>query len=94
MVLDKAKTEKGLRKKGFVNAKDKSVDHIYLSYEVDGVSLCHTKLSRGNSSKDLSNDLIKYMAQQCRLSKKDFLDLVNCPLSQAEYEKKLKAQTM
>jgi hypothetical protein len=30
------------------------------------------------------------MAKQCKLSKKEFVDLVQCPLSKSDYEKKIR----
>lgn len=51
-----------------------------------------TMISHGSSYKSLGDDLLAKMARQCRLAKKDFLDLVNCPLSREQYEEKLKNQ--
>jgi len=33
--------------------------------------------------------LIAEMAKQCRLKKDDFLKLIDCPMTQDDYEKKL-----
>jgi hypothetical protein len=38
-----------------------------------------------HSAKDLDDYLIKQMSVQCKLSKEEFKDLANCPLSQAQY---------
>lgn len=51
--------------------------------------ILYTKISHG-SKKDLDNYLIKQMSSQCKLSKQDFSDLVNCPLSAKNYIEKLK----
>jgi hypothetical protein len=84
MVLDKNKTYKSLKKKGFVDSTEHSADHKYLEYFVDGKLVLYTKISHG-SNKDLDDCLIRQMSSQCKLTKSQFTDLVNCPLSQKEY---------
>ena len=64
-------------------------DHKYLEFHYNGKMILYTKLSHG-SKKDLNNFLIKQMSTQCKLSKQDFADLVNCPLSAEKYIEKLK----
>ena len=89
MVLDGKKAYKNLKKKGFEDSKSHSNDHKYLEYHYEGKMILYTKLSHG-SKKDLNNFLIKQMSTQCKLSKQDFADLVNCPLSAEKYVDKLK----
>lgn len=89
MILEKKKVYKNLKKKGFVDATTKSDDHLYLEFSFEGKKYFKTKLSHG-SKKDLDSFLIKQMSTQCKLSKEDFADLVNCPLSQEDYIKILK----
>jgi hypothetical protein len=84
MVLDKSKTEKGLKKKGFTECENRSDDHKTYELIKDGRMILWTKLSHGSKS-DLGDPLIALMSRQCRLSKKDFMDLINCPLSKEEY---------
>lgn len=91
MVIDKKKTYKNLKKKGFVDNKNKSDDHLYLDYFHNGKYILYTKVSHG-STKDIDISLIKQMANQCKLSNKDFQDLANCPLSKEGYLAKLKVQ--
>jgi len=43
-------------------------------------------MSRGSSHKSISDDLLGKMAKQVGLSKKLFLELVDCNLDQAAYE--------
>ncbi len=86
MVLDKSKALKNLKKKGFITAKNKSVDHHYLEFYHDGIMILYTKISHG-SKKDLDSYLIKQMSNQCKLSKSEFMDLANCPLSEEEFVK-------
>lgn len=83
-VLDAKKTYKNLKNKGFKDSANKSDDHKYLEYFHQGKLVLYTKISHG--AKDLGNFLIKQMADQCKLDKKDFMDLANCPLSQKKYE--------
>lgn len=84
MVLDKNKALKNLKNKGFTIAKYKSVDHHYLEFYHNDLLILHTKLSHG-SKKDLDSYLIKKMSDQCKLSKSEFAELVNCTLSQVGY---------
>ena len=86
MVFDKNKTYQNLLKKGF--SEFPKGDHIVLEYWVDGKIIAHTKLSHG-SKKDLDSYLIRQMSTQCKLTKKEFADLVNCPLSAEAYRDKL-----
>ena len=48
-----------------------------------------TCVSHGRRSENIGSGLIGKMARQCRLSKKDFLDLVDCPLDEKGYRKNL-----
>jgi len=93
MVLDGNKTYKSLKKKGFQDSLTKSDDHKYLELIHEGKLILYTKLSHG-SKKDLGAYLIAQMAGQCKLSKHDFMDLVNCPLSKDKYIEKLKDQEL
>jgi hypothetical protein len=81
--LDPHKTYKNLKKKGFDDSSNKSVDHKHLDFFYNGKFVLHTKLSHNN--KDLNDYLIKQMSTQCKLSKAEFMDLANCPLSQEEF---------
>ncbi|WP_320816211.1 hypothetical protein [Flavobacterium sp.] len=88
MTLDKKKILKNLIKKGFTDNTNRSVDHKYLEYHHNGKLIAYTKLSHG-SKKEIDNYLIIQMAKQCQISKNDFVDLVNCPLSAEKYLEKL-----
>lgn len=84
-VLDPQKTYKNLKKKGFTDAVNKSKDHKRLEFYHEGKFVLHTKISHGNS--EIDNYLIKQMSVQCKLSKTEFMDLANCPMSKDEYLK-------
>jgi hypothetical protein len=86
MVLDKNKTYKNLKKKGFVDSINHSADHKYLEYFVDGRLILYTKISHG-SVKDLEDYHIRQMSSQCKLTKQQFVDFANCPLSSEDYLK-------
>jgi len=87
-VLDPKKTYRNLKKKGFIDSPDKSDDHKYLELHCDNKFVLYTKISHG--SDDLDDYLIKQMSSQCKLSKKEFIDLANCPMSKEVYLKILK----
>lgn len=84
-VLDPSKTYKNLKKKGFVEAKTKSIDHKRLELFNDGKFVLSTKLSHNNQ--DIGNYLIHQMATQCHLGRNEFIDLAKCPLSKDEFFK-------
>ncbi len=87
MTRDKSEIEVGLRKKGFKPTHQGS-DHnwfIYVSLEGQKAKGARTKTSHGRGV-DLSDGLLAQMARQVGLTKKQFLELVDCPLSRADYE--------
>jgi hypothetical protein len=49
-------------------------------------ALARTHTSHGKGF-DIDDHLLAQMARQCGLTKKQFLDLLDCPLSREEYEK-------
>ena len=85
MVISSKKTYENLKKKGF---HDVAGDHKFLRFFHNGKLVLPTKTSHG-SAHDLNDYLIGQMAHQCKLDKKDFFSLVNCPLSAEDYLNKL-----
>ncbi|MEZ5337293.1 MAG: hypothetical protein R3F46_03430 [bacterium] len=77
--------EAGLANKGFVRRPG---DHNFFVYFTrDGrQTAITTKASHGSKRKDIHDGLLAAMGRQCRLSRQEFLDLVDCPLSQEQYE--------
>ena len=69
-----------LRKKGF--HRSVSGDHIFYHF---GDTDIRTKMSHGMMGHSLSADLISRMARQLRLTKKQFLDLIDCTLDEEGY---------
>ena len=92
MPIDRRVADAALREKGFRPA---SGDHVYyIYYSTDGKkSNVRTKISHGNH-KDIGDQLVSMMAKQCKLSKADFKNLIACPLSRDEYERKLSEQNI
>lgn len=84
-VLDAKKTYQNLLNKGFKASKG---DHKFLEYYFNGKLILHTKISHGE--KELQDFHIGMMKRQCKLGKKEFIDLANCPLSESEYLEILK----
>ena len=78
----KTKTvNRSLSSKGFQEDK---VDHKFYIFFYNGEKTgIRTKTSHG--SKDIGEQIIGVMSKQTRLSKTEFLDLVNCPLSKNDY---------
>lgn len=75
--------ERGLKNKGFGVAE--SHHHYFIYYSIDGKKTAvKTKTSHGQ--REISDDLIAKMARQVKVSRSEFLDLIDCPLSRKDYE--------
>jgi predicted RNA binding protein YcfA (HicA-like mRNA interferase family) len=86
-VRAKRDVESGLKKKGF--RQDEGDHHWFLYWTADGKkTTIRTKTSHG-TTKDLGDGLLKEMARQVRLPKAQFLELIDCPLTQQHYQKLL-----
>ena len=86
--LNAIKTKQSLLKKGFIESK--GGDHHFYLFYYEGKLITKTKLSRNNQ--DIGNDLISKMYKQCKISKQQFFDLIDCPLTGAGYITILKQQ--
>jgi hypothetical protein len=84
-ILDPKNTISNLCKKGFVKVDS---HHHVLEFWYEEKMILHTRTSHNNQ--DINDYLISQMSKQCKLSKKQFMDLANCPLSHDEYVKILK----
>ncbi len=93
MPRPKAQVEAGLLAKGFVQ---RETHHRYfVSMSHDGkVSRARTKTSHTPRMKDIPDNLLSQMAHQCALTKRQLLELVDCPLDRAAYEALLVEQGM
>lgn len=82
-VLKTNQIDASLQKKGFI--KEKNRDHIYYFLYLNGKKTSiRTKTS--HSAKEINDTLIKIMSQQVKLTREQFMDLINCPLSKEAYE--------
>ncbi len=82
------KIESSLVKKGFV---EDNKDHKFYTFYCSGKKTqIYTKVSHGKP--EVGEPLLGKMAKQVRLSKKDFADLIECPLSKERYMQMMKDQ--
>ena len=89
MPRDRDSVETGLKAKGFELTPGKH--RRWTLWTLDGrKTQVHTMTSHGSGYKSLDDSLLGQMARQCRLSKSQFLDLVDCPLSRQDFESVLK----
>jgi hypothetical protein len=85
MQRDKRKIESALLAKGFRN--DETHHHYFIYWTTDGrQTTIKTRTSHTPKMKSIGEPLLGQMAKQCELKKSDFIDLVDCPLSQEQYE--------
>ena len=91
MPRDKSHVVASLTRKGF---KSREGDHTFLIYHtLEGKKTpVRTKTSHTPKMKDIPDALLGQMARQCRLSKQQFLELVDCPLDRVTYEECLRFQ--
>ena len=77
--------ESALEAKGF---RRRESHHSYFVYcTEEGIKTpVRTKTSHGRGGVDIPNNLIGRMARQCKLRTAGFRALVDCSLSQTEYE--------
>jgi len=86
MQLPRNKVLQGLKAKGFQQEEGtKHIRLIYFNKSGDMTSIS-TIVSRGSKYRELGDSLISTMAQQCGLSKQEFVKLVTCTMSQDEYD--------
>lgn len=87
MPLERDDVEGALLKKGFeADDKGHNRDHRFYRLHVGGKrTSIFTKVSRGSHDKTLRDPLVKRIAQQLQLTKKEFETLVECSLSGAAY---------
>lgn len=83
------KGESALRKKGFQRLADG--DHIhFIFFNKNEEAVVRTKISHGPKGRTLSVKLISEMAKQCQLTKQQYLDFVECRLSEDEHREILR----
>ena len=78
-------TERNLKKKGFKWKKSRGKDRVYVYCVGNTETAVFTMFSQSRRVRDLGDRLISDMANQCKLSRADFLRLVKCPMTEAKY---------
>ena len=83
---------RGLRRKGFreTDSRHRKLEYYKLNGQEGGVN---TLMSHG-SERDLGDHLLGQMARQIHLTRRQFDDLIDCRLSQADYEAMLRRDGM
>ncbi len=80
--------ENALEKKGFKKSQNDHRKFIYHTLNGQKTAVW-TKTSHGSGHREISPSNLSRMARQCQLSGKDFELLIDCPMSQCMYEKRL-----
>ena len=75
--------ESALKSKGF--QQNEGDHHFFIYFTKKGKkTLAKTKTSHG--MREIADDLLSQMAKQCKLTKSQFLDLVDCPMNRDKFE--------
>ena len=82
--------DSALTKKGFDRTKESDHVRYYLYDQQTGANLTQTKMSHGILGNTIGATLISQMARQLRLTKRQFVDLINCTLNEDGYREILK----
>lgn len=85
----KAAIESGLRNKGF---RQLNTHHRFFVYYTVAGKKSNLRTRTSHGAKDIGRHLISQMAKQCGLNTADFLKLVDCPMSQTDYEAKVSSR--
>lgn len=92
MVFKRQEMGQALEGKGFVRQEGRHVFFVYHTRERNLKTSVWTMMSHGNSGADISKSLSAKMAKQCRMNKAEFERLIDCSLSQGDYEELLVAK--
>ena len=77
--------DSALQRKGFFRDSDGDHVHYYLLRSTGERTSVKTKISHGMQGSTICAKLIGLMARQLRLTKKQFLDLIDYPLDEEGY---------
>jgi len=83
-----------LQKKGFIFEEDHAHKCFFYCSKNGKRTKIRTMVSHGTKYKVIGDNLLALMSKQCKLSKAEFLDLIDCPLTQDLYEARLLAQSI
>lgn len=91
MPRSKREVEENLRKKGFCQEDG---DHHFFVYVTTAgkKTRARTKTSHTAKMKEIPDNLLSQMARQCKLTKPQFLELVDCSMIREAYEDVLRNQ--
>jgi len=90
MRIERKNISRNLPKKGFV--KKEESHHIYFHHQFNGVDtgIC-TYVSHGKKHKDYDGKILSKIKKQLKLnSTQEVADLVNCPMSEDQYNQILR----
>ena len=90
MQKDRRDIQRGLSRKGFEEYEQRNHTHYYYINLKGNKKSVNTHVSRGTKHKSVGAENLGKMARECEVSMRDFLGLIDCPLSQEDYEEKLK----
>ncbi len=88
MPRQKRAIEAALTAKGFEPIEGDHHFFVYVTKEGKRTR-ARTKTSHTSKMKDVPDILLSRMAGQCKLTKQQFLELVDCPMTREAYEKSL-----
>jgi hypothetical protein len=77
--------DSALQRKGFLRVSEGDHVHYYFLRRNGERSSIKTKMSHGMLGSTISVKLIGDMARQLHLTKRQFLDLIDCPLDEEGY---------
>ena len=91
MPRDRSDILSSLTSKGFELQQGKR-DHDVLFFTHKGlVQAVYTKLSRGSKRKTVGDSLLGRMSRQLKISRKEFDELVDCPMTANDYQQVLRS---
>jgi hypothetical protein len=90
MQLKTRDIDRSLPEKGFAREKG---DHVYFSFLYEGKD-CGISTYFSHGDREIGDPLIARMAKQLKLSKRDFVRLVECPMNQSDYVERLRNQSL
>lgn len=80
--------ENGLERKGFNKSNNDHKKYIYYTFTGKKTSVW-TKMSHGSNYNKLSEDMLRKIARQCRITRTDLDKFLDCPLTRENYESML-----
>lgn len=85
---ERREIQKALCNKGFIEQNN---DHYFYTLEYNGKkSAIFTKISKGSDYKTINQGLLSLMSKQLKLTKHEFLELIDCQMDYINYIKILK----